>query len=103
MSLKFINDGECNRLPPANVFAAACTADDEFVLDEREFFIDMIVVELAVVAETLRRLCARREDLLSPFELRIFETGEMMVVVVEDVTWLLVEVRIGEVMMEFIE
>jgi len=55
----------------------------------------MIVVELAVVAETLRRLCARREDFVSPFELRIFETGEMMVLV-EDVTWLLV-------MIEFIE
>lgn len=82
--MKFINDGECDRL-----------AVHEFVLDEREFFIDMIVVELAVVAETLRRLCARREDFVSPFELRIFETGEMMVLV-EDVTWLLV-------MIEFIE
>jgi hypothetical protein len=64
-------------------------ADDEFVRAVREFLpvIDTNVVALAVAADTLRRLCTRREDLFSlsllilnsPFELRIFDTGEIIV------------------------
>jgi len=64
-------------------------ADDEFVRAVREFLpvMDIYVVALAVAADTLRRLCIRREDLFSfslpifksPFELRIFDTGEIIV------------------------
>lgn len=86
--------------------------DEELVRAGREFLPvnEMNVVALAVAAETLRRLFIRLNNLLcislrrmdSPLELRIFETGEMIVEEVPGGLALAPESLVGEVMIEFI-
>lgn len=88
-------------------------AEEELVRAEREFLsvMEINVVALAVAADTLRRLCVRRDDLLfsrslriinSPLELRIFDTGDMMVEEVPGGLTLAPKSLVGEVMIELI-
>jgi hypothetical protein len=87
-------------------------AEDELVRAVREFLpvMEINVVALAVAADTLRRLCVRRDDLFSgsfrtlkpPLELRIFDTGDIIVEEVPGGFPLAPESLVGEVMIELI-
>ena len=97
---RLTDEGECERLLLVILFDdfdRTEIADDEFVRVAREFrsVMERYVVALAVAAETLRRLCLRRAEARltsfsrdrSPFELRIFDTGEITFAGVPRARW----------------